>query len=227
MLFIEFPGAHERQLQRKHNNPSLFSIKQSDITSEMVLMARQDDATEAETFMNSFRAVVERAVGLKPNEQSDVILKLKEDLDQHYQQCCSIQGDMTAIKKALNTLIQVVMGAVRNGAGNDSAAISKLDEEDLARTEHFRLQEMPLISDIMREKQSIPDHELALTLLTEPMNVTTEALDLFDPKQIASLVTEIHDKFSKLDDATIKPYQDKLEAISEKLIESVDESNIN
>jgi hypothetical protein len=227
MLFIEFPGAYERQLQRKHSQPSLFGITQDEITSDMILMARQQDSEEAEKFMNSFRSVVERAVSLKPNEQSDVILKLKEELDQHYQHCCSLQGDMQPIKKALRTLIQAIMNAVRSGAGNDVTAQAKLNEEDTAREEHFRLQELTFITDMMREEKSIPADELALTLITEPMNVVTEALELFQAQDIATLITELHEKFSSLDDETIKPYQDKMEAIANKLTQSADDSVSN
>jgi len=224
MQFSEFPGAHERQLERKYNNAGLFSINQSDITNDLLLMARQQDAEDLETFMNSFRQVVERAVNLKPNEQSDVILKLKEELDQHYEHCCSLQGDISKIKQALKTLIASIMTAVRSGAGNDLAALNKLDEEDKARAEHFRLQELNFLSDIMRHDQPIPAEELGLSLLTEPMNVVTEALDLFQPQHLASLISDIHKKFASLDDETIKPFQDKLEAISNKLTESANES---
>lgn len=227
MSFIEFPGAHERQLQRKHKQPSLFGTTQAAITADMVLMARQQDTTEAEKFMTSFRSVVERAVSLKPNEQSDVILELKEELDQHYQHCCSLQGDMQPIKKALRTLIQAIMTAVRSGAGNDVTAQAKLNEEDTAREEHFRLQELTFITDMMREEKSIPADELALTLITEPMNVVTEALELFQAQDIATLITELHEKFSSLDDETIKPYQDKMEAIANKLTQSADDSVSN
>ena len=227
MLFIEFPGAYERQLQRKYENAELFGISQSDITNEKVLIERQRDADDIEQFMSSFREVVERAVSLKPNEQSDVILKLKEELDQHYQTCCSLQGDMSKIKQALKTLLQAIMNAVRNGAGNDIAAQTKLDEEDVAREEHFRLQEFTFIADLMRENKSIETSELALSLLTEPMNILTEAIDLFQPQEIANLISDIHDKFSDLNDDIIKPYESKIEALSHKLTNSANEEISN
>jgi len=227
MQFIEFPGAYERQLQRKYNHAPLFSMKQNSISTDDVLVARQQDTEEADKFMASFRQVVERAVNLKPNEQSDVILKLKEELDQHYEQCCSLQGDMSKIKQALNTLLAAIMGAVRNGAGNDVTAQTKLDEEDQARTEHYRLHEIPFLADIMRNENSVPADELGLTLLTEPMNVVTEALDLFTPEQIGGLIADIHEKFTTLDDDAIKPYQDKVEAISSLLIQSADDTTSN
>lgn len=227
MKFIEFPGAHERQLQRKDSQPSLFGLTENQITSDMILMARQQDSEEVEKFMTSFRSVVERAVSLKPNEQSDVILELKEELDQHYQNCCSLQGDMQPIKKALQTLIQAIMNAVRSGAGNDVTAQAKLDEEDTAREEHFRLQEFAFITDMMRDEKSIPDNEFSLTLITEPMNVLTEALELFQPQDIATLITELHEKLSNLDDETIKPYQDKMEAMASKLTQAADDSVSN
>lgn len=222
MKFIEFPGAYERQLQRKDSQPSLFGITENPITSDMILMARQQDTEEVEKFMTSFRSVVERAVSLKPNEQSDVILELKEELDQHFQNCCSLQGDMQPIKKALKTLIQAIMNAVRSGAGNDITAQAKLDEEDTAREEHFRLQELAFITDMMRDEKSIPENELALTLITEPMNVLTEALELFQPQDIATLISDLHEKFSNLDDETIKPYQDKVKALDSKLTQTDD-----
>ena len=227
MSFIEFPGAYERQLQRKFLNPDLFGINAEDIDSQTILLARQQDAEEVEKFMNSFRQVVERAVSLKPNEQSDVILKLKEELDQHYQQCCSLQGDMSKIKQALQTLIGAIMTAVRSGAGNDTTAQSKLDEEDIARAEHFRLQELTFISDMMRDEKPIPASEFAQSLLSEPMNVITETLELFQAQEIGSLISEIHDKFSLLGDEAIKPYQDKVEAISHKLTELADNTKNN
>lgn len=227
MQFLEFTGAVERQLQRKFNHSALFAINQTDINSNLIILARQQDSEEVEKFMDSFRTVVERAVSLKPNEQSDVILKLKEDLDKHYQHCCSLQGDMSKIKQALQTLLQAIMSAVRNGAGNDSNAQAKLDEEDSARAEHFRLQEFAFIADMMREQRSIPAEELALSLLTEPMNIVSEALDLFQPQELGALISDIHDKFSALDDETIQPYQDRLQALSEKLMQTADNSNQN
>jgi len=222
MLFIEFPGARERQLQRRYNHQALFAINNDEITTEMVLLARQDDAAEVEDFMNSFRTVVERAVNLKPNEQSDVILALKEDLDKHYEHCCSLQGDMGKIKQALVSLIHAIMAAVRTGAGNDVTAQKKLDEEDQARAEHYRLQEFSFIADLMREDESIPANELGLALISEPMNVLSEALTLFSAEQLSTLVSDIHQRFNELDDNAIKPYQDKLEAISNQLMMNIE-----
>ena len=227
MKFTEFPGAYERQLKRKYNHPTLFNISQQTINADLIVAARKRDSDELEDFMESFRKVVERAVSLKPNEQSDTILKLKEELDQHYEHCCSLQGDMDKIKTALKTLINAIMSAVRSGAGNDIVAQQKLDEEDTAREEHFRLQEIAFISDMMREEKSIPEDEFALSLLTEPMNVVTETIELFQPQELAGLVTDIHDKFSGLSDDAIQAYHDKVEAISKKLAQLADESSRN
>lgn len=227
MMFTEFPGARERQLQRKYNNATLFGISQSDISAEDIVLARQLDSEEVESFMESFRGVVERAVSLKPNEQSEVILNLKEDLDKHYEQCSSLQGDMSKIKHALQTLINAIMTSVRAAAGNDITAQQKLDEEDQARSEHYRLQEIAFIADIMREDNSIPSEDLGITLLTEPMNVVAEALQLFTTEQIATIVSQIHERFSALDDETVKSYQQKLDAISNRLTRLADPSKAN
>jgi hypothetical protein len=43
-------------------------------------------------FITELRATVERALNLKSNEESDVILKLKEDLERLYETSAGIGG---------------------------------------------------------------------------------------------------------------------------------------
>ena len=61
--FSELPGARERHLQRRCDNP-LFPAAVRTVTQEQVTIARQEDVGELQSFQSELREVVERAVNL-------------------------------------------------------------------------------------------------------------------------------------------------------------------
>ena len=210
LQFIDTLGARERQLKRKQQHPELFGLSPDDIKQPLVDQARRQDAEETQQFLHNFRIVVDKAVNLKPNEDSDVVLKLKEELDQQYQLCCSLQGDLAEIKQALLKLIQVIMNAIMAGAGNDMEAIRKLQEENIAREEHFRLQEIPLIADLMRDEPSIQPDELAATLLTAEPEALQSTMALFEAEQLSLLISNMKQILTKLDNNGLDQYQNNV-----------------
>src|SRR5690606_7819356 len=115
-------------------------------------------------FQGEFRALVQRAIELSPQEESEVILKLKEDLDRAYEQCCGLPGDNSETKAALRKLLDIVMRAVWRGAADDPAAQTNLREEEVARATHFELLEHPLVADLIRPDSPIEPDELAATV---------------------------------------------------------------
>ena len=124
LQFSPAPGPRERQLRRKYQNP-LFGPLGNHITQEDVNAARQEDQTALQEFLQDFQALIQEAVDLKPNTESEIILDLKERLDQCYTRCCAMPGKHEEIKVAINKLIQVIMQAVRQGAVNDPVALDK------------------------------------------------------------------------------------------------------
>lgn len=184
--FSARPGAHERQLIRCADNP-LFPADKRQVIQIEVNRAQRLDAEEAMAFQNDFRALVQRAIELPPQEDSEVILKLKEDLDQAYERSCGLPGDPSEIKAGLRKLLEIVMRAVWRGAGDDAAAQVNLREEEAARAAHFQLLEYPLIADLIRPDSPIGPDELVPTLLSESEPAVTAALELFDADQLALL----------------------------------------
>lgn len=183
--FSPEPGPRERQLCRKYKNP-LFSPAES-ITQQEVDAARQADRVALEKFLEDFRALIQEAVDLKPNTDSEIILDLKERLDQSYTRCCALPGEHEEIKAAINKLIQVIMQAVRHGAANDPVALAKLDDEEEARRIHQALHNHPLIVDLLLADSPIEEAELVPTLLSESGEALQATLALFDTEQLRLL----------------------------------------
>ncbi len=187
--FSELPGARERHLQRRCDNP-LFPAAVRTVTQEQVTIARQEDVGELQAFQSELREVVERAVNLKPTEESEVILGLKERLDRLYEQASGLREDQTKVKAALRQLVGVVMRAVWSGAGNDALARSELEDEEQARAAHYALLEQPLVADLLRPDSPVGPDELVPTLLNAGPDELAAALPLFDAGQQADICRE-------------------------------------
>ena len=184
--FSEQPGPRERQLRRKYQNP-LFAEADAGITQQDIEIARQQDQAELKQFLEDFQSLVQEAAELKPNTDSEIILAMKERLDQSYTQCCAIPGDFPEIKTAINQLILLIMKAVRQGAVDDPLALSKLDEEDAARQTHQQLHIHKLIVDLLLPDSPVSETELLPTLLSETSETVQATLQLFDADQLRVL----------------------------------------
>lgn len=184
--FSPEPGPHERQLRRKYQNP-LFAPTGERLTQQTVNAARQEDLAALQTFLQDFHTLIQEAVDLKPSTDSEIILALKERLDQCYTRCCAMPGDHEDIKTAINKLLQVIMQAVRQGAANDPVALGKLDDEEAARRMHQALHVHSLIVDLLLPDSPIEESELLPTLLSEPAEAVRATLPLFEVEQLRLL----------------------------------------
>lgn len=198
--FSTRPGAYERQLIRYADNP-LFPPARRNVLQIEVTQAQRRDREEAAAFHERLRALVQRAIDLPPQADSEVVLKLKEDLDQAYEQACGLGGDLSEIKTAVKKLLDIVMRAVWCGAGDDAAAQVNLREEEAARVTHFALLEYPLIADIIRPDSPIAAEELLPTLLSESGPALAAAFSLFDANQLALLCQDAREQLRTLDRA--------------------------
>lgn len=213
------PGAHERQLIRCADNP-LFPLARRNVIQIEVNQAQRRDHEEASAFQDRLRALVQRAIDLPTQADSEVVLKLKEDLDQAYEQACGLAGDTLEIKAALRKLIDIVMRAVWRGAGNDAAAQANLREEEAARAAHFALLEHPLIADLIRPDSPVAADELAATLLSESAPAVAAALSLFDAAQLALLCQDARELLRAQDAGlpTIAAARQRLAEMEEHLL---------
>ncbi len=186
LQFSTETGPHERQLRRKYHNP-LFAEDGEKITERELEHARQQDQATLRKFLQDFQALVQQAADLQANTDSEIILDMKERLDQCYTRCCAMPGDHSEIQAAINQLIQLIMKAVRQGAANDPLALSKLEEEDMARATHQQLHTHKLIVDLLLEDSPINDADLLPTLLSETPEAVQATLQLFDAEQLQLL----------------------------------------
>ena len=217
MKFSDAPGMRERQLMRKYKSP-LFEL--NEVTMDDVLKAQREDLAEVEDFMMEFRVLVQKAVDLDENSDPDIILKLKEQLDKHYEKCAGLAGNQAEIKEMLNRLIQAIMQVMWKGIGNDAMARSKLEMEDQARKSHYALLEYKIVSDIIRPDSVVGEKDLVATLLSEEKETLKVAFQLFQSAQQIDLCRMAGEALGKLDKniSLFTDFQDKVIEM-EKMLE--------
>ena len=186
--FSKQPGPRERQLQRKWNNPLFISC--GVITQQLIQQAQQQDQIAMRQFMEMFRELVERAVKLDKNVESDVILLLKAQLEQQYAVCTGLPGETTALQEALKKLINAISATLRTTSRDDPHALEKLTEDEAQTVLHLHLCDYLIVSDILNPDEIISVEEQIPTLLNETEDALQAALALFPPERIQLLVEE-------------------------------------
>ncbi len=186
--FSEKPGRHERHYRRRLDNPLFDSPTQ--LSDEALLEVQQRDHEELVAFVAELRQVVERAVSLKPQEESEVVLALKADLERLYETTVGLADEQGANQQAIEHLLDAIMRTIRANAEGDALAAQELEMEAQARALHFQLLKEPLVADLLHPQTVIAPAELVPTLLSESESAVTAALQLFDPAQRAQLATD-------------------------------------
>jgi hypothetical protein len=188
MVAQVLPGRRERHLLRRRDNP-LFPPDRREVGAGELAAARAADAAEAQAFARDLTALLEKASHLTGQVESDVILGLKEEADRLYEQCRGLGDGHQPQEQGLQRLLEVLMAAVRQGAGNDPQALDELAQEEAARAMHQRLLQAPLIADLLHPESPIRDDELVPTLLSAEPETFTAALGLFEPEQVAEILS--------------------------------------
>ncbi len=182
-------GMYERHLRRKDNNP-LFGVPITPFPPEAYAEARRLDTEEMQRFQQDMRQVIQQAIELDANVESEVVLELRAKLDQLYARCSGLGGNCGEHKRSIRRLIDVVMNAVWQAAADDPMARMELEQEELARQQHFCLMEYPLISDLMRPDTPIDQEELIPTLLQADEDELEAVLWMFEPEQLTAIRKE-------------------------------------
>ena len=182
------PGRHERHLRRRLD--PLFPRPVTPPVEEALLEAQRLDHEELIAFVQDLREAVAGAVRLQGNEASEVVLGLKERLEQLYERAASLAEDQSTNRAAIRKLVEVIMRSVRRAAGSDPLAQAELDQEEQARALHFAQLDHPLVADLLAPDSLVEPDELAPTLLSEPDAGLAAALMLFDASQLAQLCVD-------------------------------------
>lgn len=189
--FSEKPGRHERHFRRKLDN-ELFPEPIRQPSDDDLLEVQRRDHEELIDFLPQLRETVHQAVELKPNEESQVILDLKERLDKLYEASSGLADDQDGNQEAIRQLIAVVMKTLW-AAATDPQAESELGQETTARATHFELLREPLVADLLYPESPIGEGELVPTLLSETAPAVAAAVTLFDEDQLTLLIGEAHE----------------------------------
>jgi len=203
--FSELPGRHERHYKRRLDNP-LFR-EPATLNDTDLLNAQRLDHEELLAFITELRATVERALNLKSNEESDVILKLKEDLERLYETSAGLADEQGANQQALSQLLAAVMNTIRSNTTGDSLAEQEMAMEQQARQMHFELLQHALVADLLHPETLIAPDQLVPTLLSSPTEQVKAVMVIFDPGQLAMISQEaqallsLHDPQKKIVDA--------------------------
>lgn len=182
-------GMHERHLRRKDGNP-LYSVPAPCYAPEEYLQARRLDTDEMNAFQNEMQEVIQQAIDLPPNAESEVVLELRGKLDQLYTRCSGFGVSCGSHKQSIRKLIEIVMQAVWQASADDPMARMELEQEEMARQQHFCLLEYPLISDLMRPDTPITQDELIPTLLQAEEDELEAVLWMFEPQQLREIREE-------------------------------------
>lgn len=182
------PGPYERHLSRRVGNP-LFSGK-TVLDDDTLLAAQRKDYERQQLFDTTFQQLLEEVSALQGNVESDVILKLKDSLDQTYELAATLGGDQGKVKQAIRRLLDFIMAAVRRGAGADMQAQQELNQEEAAREAHFQLLGSSVVADILNPEHVIPVDDLVPTLLSISKDELQLTLQLFDEVQLLALLNE-------------------------------------
>jgi tRNA-dihydrouridine synthase len=183
------PGSHERHLNRKHQNP-IFDDKQTELDQLSMLEAQEQDHQILLDFHKEFQDAIQKTINLKPNEESDVILGLKDTLDKLYERVCQIADDQSETKEALVMLVGIIMKSIRKGAEDDQQAIQELDQEEAAREAHYQMLESKLVADLLDPDSPIQKDDLVPTLLSSEKDDLALAVQLFDEDQLKEIIKE-------------------------------------
>ncbi len=192
------PGMYERYLLRKQNN-WLFPADEQLTTGEQLIDAQMRDQQALEKFQQHFQSLVQRAVTLEANTASETVLELKEALDRSYQITATLPGDQTAVRQAIEKLIEAIMRSVWREVGEDAYAQQQLRDEESARKTHFRLQLNALVADLTAEESPVSEAELVPCLLSEKPESLRQVLGIFDEQQLVILCQQADALLDRLD----------------------------
>lgn len=186
--YSEFPGRHERHYRRCLANP-LFA-RQAEADDQALLAAQRQDHEELVVFVDELRRVVQRAVELDAQEESEVIMAIKEDLERLYETSAGLCEDQAVNQQAIRQLLTVIMRTMAANAAGDGLAEQELAMEAQARNLHFELLRHPLVADLLHPQSVIESDQLAATLLSEEPEQVAAALTLLDEAQQVELAAE-------------------------------------
>jgi hypothetical protein len=180
------PGAFERHLQRRHNNP-LFPEARRIVTAADVYYARVRDAQEIQEVGRALHAIYEElGKGDLPFDWHPHLNGLREQLDEAYDALQRAGGD-DHLEQSWASIRKHVMDVWRTALGNNADALAGLDLAEAGAAEGFA-EAADFVNQLTHPGKPIPLEEIAPALLTEPVEQVTKTVQrLGEGKALADL----------------------------------------
>jgi hypothetical protein len=164
------PGAVERHLQRRYNNP-LFPLHRRMVTSNDVYEARLAD-NQALTDIRQELAEVAREFFDKTGRPPDwhaFLNDLRERLDKLEERRLVAGGQNAALADAIAELRVNVMAVLRSAIQKNRPGLAALDQAEALHAErHATLSACDWTSQLLSHASHVPPEEVVASLLSEP-----------------------------------------------------------
>ena len=196
--FSRWPGACERHLIRRHDNPHYFSGGQPPATIE-IAEAQAKDQQELIRFNTSLETLIHRSMSLTESTCSDSLASVKKELDACQNTAFGLAADLMEQKGALASINSIITAAMQHALRDDAAGLNSMMQKEAARMEQLQLLEYPIVSDLLRSDSPVPADELPAALLSESDNAYKAALEIFDEDRKIQLAHRLDILIKSLD----------------------------
>ena len=162
------PGAYERQLQRRHNNP-LFSPESRIVTAKEVYEARLLDDQDQAAYRKDVAALIESMPDELPFDWHTFLNGMREKIDNQIERSAGIGGDINDVIEALRKMRTNIINTWRIALGNNKDALAALEkaEKFVNAPEYVEMLGNEFFRQLCRKNGPIPPTEVLPSLLTE------------------------------------------------------------
>lgn len=165
------PGAFERHLQRRHNNP-LFPNDRQQVSAADVYYARVKDAQALVEVRRGLSSVFdELRKGDLPIDWHPYLNGMREQLDELYEQLQRAGGD-SELEQAWRQLREVIIKTWRTASGNTDA----LDRAEALVRQNWEISTQ-WTYQVSSPAQSIPPEEVTCSLLSESLEDIVKSVE--------------------------------------------------
>jgi hypothetical protein len=169
------PGARERHLQRRHNNP-LFEVSRRSVNAAEVYYARVMDAQALQDVRRDFKAIFEEIqTGDLDFDWHKQLDGLRTRLDALKERLNVIGGEKADLLQAIAALREHVLATWRAALGDAPEKLALLQEAQALEAQREALW-TEWSSQATGDSSSVPKDEVAVALLCEPVEDIKKAV---------------------------------------------------
>ena len=174
------PGAFERHLIRRYNNP-LFAPERREITHAEIDEAKAQDARDIQRLDENWNRLIAEIRALPEKITSSTVDDLRERIDELIQIGLGIGGHAHGITSKAKELRQMLIQTWAKGLEGHPDAKLALEKSERFNQEYGARFENPFVAELSRENSPIPEEEIIASLLTEKPETIAIVLSFSEP----------------------------------------------